>query len=159
MRLTKFPLPFILASTLAATATGFGWEWQTCSSEDEALSIRDVKLSPDPPLPGGSVNITLEGILQETIEDGSLMRTTLKIGSVLIQKREIDICGDFLNGTGISCPVPPGPFHLTKSYDPENYAEAAFKLEAHAYNADESEITCLRFSIDTRRRFELRNKE
>lgn len=44
------------------------------------------------------------------------MQVTVKVGMIKLYQTTIDICEGFLDGTGLSCPIPPGDLSITKNY-------------------------------------------
>ncbi|KAJ5806428.1 uncharacterized protein N7503_004030 [Penicillium pulvis] len=156
MKFSNFSFPIFLASTLATTTSGF--QWNPCGLDSDIFQPLGVAISPDPPKSGEPANITIKGILSEPIEDGSSVQITVKLGLIKIYNKNIDICGDFLDGTGISCPIPPGDLSITKTYNLE-FPPAKLTTHVEAYNADDADISCLDLKLEKAGRFDLRSNE
>ncbi|KAJ5554205.1 hypothetical protein N7513_004164 [Penicillium frequentans] len=153
MKFSKFSFPIFLASTLATTTSGF--EWSSCGLDSDIFQPLKVEISPDPPKSGEPVNITFKGTLSTPIEDGSYTRVTIKMGLIKLYQETIDICGGFLDGTGLSCPLLPGDLSITKNYTLD-IPPAKFTTHVEAYTADDADIACLVLKLDKTARFDLK---
>ncbi|KAJ5553210.1 sterol transporter [Penicillium frequentans] len=156
MKFSKFAFPIFLASTLATSTSDF--EWKSCGLDSDIFHPLEVEMSPDSPKSGEPVNINFKGTLSKPIEDGSSALVTVHMNFIKIYQKEVDICGDFLDGTGISCPIPPGDLSITKTYMRgfPDFPPMIITTHVKAYTADEADIACLVLMLDKPARFDLK---
>jgi len=112
-------------------------EWYSCSSADSVLIIDEIHAIPDPPKRGGNVKIELYGFLLRDIEVGSRIKVTIKYGSLLIYRDELDLC------ELVSCPMKRGELYATYETTIYSYIpRGTYKADAYAWEPDKQEIAC-----------------
>lgn len=47
---------------------GGGWVWSSCGQPDDLITVEDIKVSPDPPVPGKNMTVTAKGTVKGAIE-------------------------------------------------------------------------------------------
>lgn len=45
-----------------------GWVWKSCGEETDAVEVKSIEVSPDPPKPGQNLTVTASGIVKSRIE-------------------------------------------------------------------------------------------
>ncbi|ORX46419.1 hypothetical protein BCR36DRAFT_103433 [Piromyces finnis] len=112
-------------------------EWYSCSSSDSILIIDEILVHPDPPKRGSNVKIELYGFLLRDIEVGSRIKISIKYGSLLIYRDELDLC------ELVSCPLKPGELYATYEASVYSYIpRGTYNADAYAWEPDHQEIAC-----------------
>lgn len=47
---------------------GGGWVWSTCGEESDAVEVKDIRVSPDPPQAGKNLTVHALGVVKRTID-------------------------------------------------------------------------------------------
>ncbi|KAE8131470.1 putative ML domain protein [Aspergillus pseudotamarii] len=111
---------------------------------DDILDIKQVDLSPNPPLPGKTLVITASGTLHEKIEDGAYVLLEVKYGLITLLRQTANLCEQLVN-VDLKCPLGPGDMTLTKQVDlPKQIPPGKYTVQADVYTKDNERITCLK---------------
>ncbi|KAI0002032.1 hypothetical protein BJV77DRAFT_970781, partial [Russula vinacea] len=118
-----------LAYSDGSVHTTQGWSWTT------AVSHRSISVSPDPPMPGHDLTVTVEASAQEEIE--------------LLQK-EFDLCQEARNAeTDVQCPVDKGHYVVEHTVAlPKEIPRAKFTISARGYTVDDDDLFCVDLKVD-----------
>lgn len=65
-----------------------------------------IDLTPIPAVAGQPLNIIVEGTTDITIEEGTRVHMSIKLGNLPVPPVEYDLCGSLMDG--VDCPVPAG---------------------------------------------------
>ncbi|KAB8216886.1 Phosphatidylglycerol/phosphatidylinositol transfer protein [Aspergillus novoparasiticus] len=110
----------------------------------DILDIKQVDLSPNPPLPGKTLVITASGTLHKKIEDGAYVLLEVKYGLITLLRQTADLCEQLVN-VDLKCPLGPGDMTLTKQVDlPKQIPPGKYTVQADVFNSDGEHITCLK---------------
>ncbi|QMW42093.1 hypothetical protein G4B11_005417 [Aspergillus flavus] len=110
----------------------------------DILDIKQVDLSPNPPLPGKTLVITASGTLREKIEEGAYVLLEVKYGLITLLRQTADLCEQLVN-VDLKCPLGPGDMTLTKQVDlPKQIPPGKYNVQADVFNSDDEHITCLK---------------
>ncbi|KAB8209918.1 PG-PITP like protein [Aspergillus parasiticus SU-1] len=110
----------------------------------DILDIKQVDLSPNPPLPGKTLVITASGTLHKKIEDGAYVLLEVKYGLITLLRQTADLCEQLVN-VDLKCPLEPGEMTLTKQVDlPKQIPPGKYTVQADVFNSDDEHITCLK---------------
>jgi len=153
------------ASCLAASAPqdlvppstpGKKWQWSLCKPDKQyPLLIQDIDVSPDPPLPGEDLTVTVIGKSTGTIEDGAYADVAVKVGRIKLLQKEFDVCEEARNANAtVQCPVEEGSYTVTHTVAlPKQIPPTAFNVHIEVYDKDDEELSCLDLSINFRKQF------
>ncbi|KAJ7889389.1 hypothetical protein B0H14DRAFT_2692147 [Mycena olivaceomarginata] len=93
-----------LGSEKAAAADS--WEWASCGEPSDAVQIKSISVSPDPPKIGADLTVTVDLDVVETIEEGTTADVLVKVGRIKLLQKTFDICEEARNANAtISCPL------------------------------------------------------
>ncbi|KAI5071536.1 hypothetical protein GOP47_0013787 [Adiantum capillus-veneris] len=116
--------------------------WRHCSStEDYHVTVKDVKVNPDPVIRGGDATFEIPAVARETIKGGTVTVQVYYLGIQVHEEKE-DLC------VRTSCPISPGDFSLINSEGLPSYAPTgSYRLEMRIQNESGDLLTCLRINF------------
>jgi len=91
----------LISTTTTATTVPF----HVCHDQD-ALGVERIDLTPIPAVAGQPLSITVEGTTDITIEEGTRVHMSIKLGNLPAPPVEYDLCESLMDG--VDCPVPAG---------------------------------------------------
>ncbi|MFF2081415.1 ML domain-containing protein [Kitasatospora sp. NPDC058162] len=136
------------------------WGYQDQGQPTDALQIKSVSVTPDPPKPGSTVTLRINAVATGEIADGAYFDLTVKLGLIKLLQRRYDLFeelrGGGAEGLKLSCdtsdgkkPIPTGDTVLTAAIDlPREVPRAKFRLQVRAYTTDEDDLAALDFDVD-----------
>ncbi|CAE7136595.1 unnamed protein product [Rhizoctonia solani] len=129
------------------------WSYTDCGLPSDAVQIKSIKLSPDPPQIGKDLTITARGVVTQKIEDGAYADVTVKLGLVKLLHKQFDICEEARNNNvTVQCPVEPGEYEVVQTVQlPRETPRARFIIDVKGYTSDEaldSDLVCLQLKVD-----------
>ncbi|KAK7007794.1 ML domain-containing protein [Favolaschia claudopus] len=129
------------------------WGYTNCGEPTDLIQLKSLQVTPDPPQPGKSLTITVEGEARETIEDGAYVDVTVKVGRIKILQREFDICEEALKANAsVTCPVEKGEYTVTQTVElPREIPPAPFTVEVRGYTVEDDPLVCLDIVADFRK--------
>ncbi|MCJ1422660.1 Phosphatidylglycerol/phosphatidylinositol transfer protein [Sticta canariensis] len=158
MKFTASFLPLVFTSLAASTSLFSGS--QTILSDDDlnvpgenplkfcqnsdryTLTISGVDLTPNPPLPGKTLNISAQGNFTTEVCNGAFINLSVKYGLITLIRQTADLCEQIKN-VGMECPLD-GVMSLSKDVDlPSIIPSGSYNVLADVYNKDKKQITCL----------------
>ena len=127
----------LVSLTLLAVASVSGHAFTNCG-KGESLTVNGVTLTPDPPVPGQTLVIAINGTFSQQQNAGTASLTVLYSG-VQVQTQTVDLC-KFTN-----CPIPANePFLASNSADLPSYAPSgAYETHVSITDSNKNEIGCL----------------
>lgn len=140
-----------------ALATGDGpirtmdsWSYVDCGLATDAIQLKSIKVSPDPPVPGKNLTVTVEGDVLETIEEGAYVDVTVKLGLIKLLQKEFDVCEEARHANAsVQCPVQPGPYTVSETVElPQEIPKAKFSVMVRGYTVDDDDMLCLDLFVD-----------
>ncbi|KAF7347754.1 Phosphatidylglycerol/phosphatidylinositol transfer protein [Mycena venus] len=146
----------------AYAATSGGWEYTDCGLPSNPIQIDSIEISPDPPLPGQDLTVTVKALVTDVIEEGASADVTVKLGLIKLLQKNFDVCQEARNANAtVSCPVQPGPYEVVQSVgissegDPQRLARcsvqcanltespAKFVVLVRGFTVEEKDMLCL----------------
>lgn len=80
--------------------------------------IDSITISPDPPIPGQNLTVTVSGLVVKPITEGSYADVLVKFGLIKLIQRRFDLCElAEENNASVQCPVEPGPLTITETVE------------------------------------------
>ncbi|KAK2759502.1 Phosphatidylglycerol/phosphatidylinositol transfer protein [Arachnomyces sp. PD_36] len=115
--------------------------------KDDILTIENVDLSPNPPVPGQTLTIKAHGTLAQDVEEGAKVQLQVKYGLIRLVNQEADLCEQIKN-VDMSCPLKKGPLTITKEVDiPSAIPGGKYSVLADANTKDNERLTCLEATV------------
>ncbi|KAF8252267.1 hypothetical protein K440DRAFT_526641, partial [Wilcoxina mikolae CBS 423.85] len=112
-------------------------------TSDDVATIETVNLTPNPPIPGETLEIEAVGVLHDVITDGASVDLTVKYGLITLIRERFDMCEN-AGQVDLECPVSDGKRILKKSVDiPKQIPPGTYTVIANAYTVDGRRITCI----------------
>ncbi|KAF9470400.1 hypothetical protein BDN70DRAFT_821418 [Pholiota conissans] len=126
------------------------WTWDDCGLSTDPVRINSINVSPDPPVPGQDLTVTVSGTAEEVIEEGAYADVTVKLGLIKILQKEFDVCEEARNANAsIQCPVQPGPHTVTQTVAlPKEIPKAKFIVDVAGYTANDDDMLCLKLTVN-----------
>jgi hypothetical protein len=107
------------------------------------LNITNVDLSPNPPVPGSTLNITASGIFSKNVDPGATLFLQVKYGLITLIRQEADMC-DRIGNVDLTCPLKKGEMDLTKSVEiPKQVPKGTYSVIADVKSVDGEAVTCM----------------
>ncbi|KAJ7119987.1 ML domain-containing protein [Mycena crocata] len=128
------------------------WSYTDCGQESDAIRLELLTMSPDPPVPGKNLTITVKGLARKTIKEGAYADVVVKMGLIKLLTRRFDICEEARNANvSVTCPVAKGMHRVVHTVAlPWEIPPAKFKAEVRAYTVDDEDMLCSIFDVDFR---------
>ncbi|KAJ6492204.1 ML domain-containing protein [Mycena sanguinolenta] len=133
------------------------WEYENCGQPSDAVQIKSISVSPDPPKIGAELTVTVDVDVLETIEDGATADVLVKVGRIKLLQKTFDICEEARNANAsISCPVPPGPYSIVQTVElPKEVPKLKYVINVRGYTKDEDDMACVDLTVQWRPFFQL----
>ncbi|KAJ7024491.1 putative vacuole protein [Mycena alexandri] len=130
-------------STVSATARD--WSWSDCGLPTDAILLKSIEVSPDPPAPGKNLTITVKGTANQRIEDGAYVNVVVKLGLVKLLQKNFDVCEEARNANAsVTCPVEKGDYEVVQTVPlPREIPPAKFTVQVRGFTADNDDMVCL----------------
>ncbi|KAB5592652.1 ML domain-containing protein [Ceratobasidium theobromae] len=127
--------------------TTSSWSYTDCGLPTDAVEVKSIKISPDPPQIGKDLTVTAQGV------DGAYADVTVKLGRVKLLHKEFDICEEARNNNvTIQCPVEPGEYEIVQTVQlPKETPRAKFTVDVEGYTSEEAwepDLVCLKLQVD-----------
>ncbi|CAO3628606.1 unnamed protein product [Cunninghamella echinulata] len=114
-----------------------------CGDSNDILLIKDITLSPDPPIKGEKLKIEFEGFLKDTVVDGAYVDIKVKFGVVQLLHKKFDFCAE-IEKIDEKCPIEKGILAFTKEVDlPKQIPRGKYTVDAKVFTVDDRQVTCL----------------
>ncbi|KAJ7254017.1 ML domain-containing protein [Mycena haematopus] len=146
----RFTLLLFCAFLLQVYAATSGWEYVDCGLPSNPIQIDSIELSPDPPLPGQDLTVTVKAVVTEVIAEGASADVTVKLGLIKLLQKNFDVCEEARNANAtVSCPVEPGPYEVVQTVAlPKEIPKAKFVVLVRGTTVTEEAMLCLDLKID-----------
>lgn len=118
---------------------------QHCTDDlsEDVLTIEEVDLIPNPPVPGQNLTIKAIGVLKDTVTQGAYVEVSVKYGLITLIRETLDLC-DHVKEVELECPIEQGKLTLTKVVKiPQQIPPGKYTVRADAWLADDAHLTCL----------------
>ncbi|KAJ7655915.1 ML domain-containing protein [Mycena rosella] len=157
MHIPTLPLAALFLASLAAatrqqhlSTTNAGWQYVDCGLETDAFHLKSLTVSPDPPVPGKNLTVTVTGDVLQPIQDGAYADITVKLGLIKLIQKTFDVCEEARNANvSVRCPVAKGTYEVKHTVKlPNEIPRAKFTVAVRGYTADDGDMVCLDLFID-----------
>lgn len=112
-----------------------------CSVPESIYDIQAVMLTPDPPIKGQNVTVSVSGHLKAAVEPQARIKASAKWGALPLPSIELDLCSSLSYG----CPVRAGDNVLAEFtfYVPGYSPSGSYNVTTDMTQYDGSPIACL----------------
>ncbi|ORY28512.1 MD-2-related lipid-recognition domain-containing protein, partial [Naematelia encephala] len=126
------------------------WSWVDCGTATDAVQIKTITVSPDPPVPGKNLTVTVDADVLKILDDGAYADVTVKLGLIKLLQKQFDVCEEAKNANAsVQCPVDPGAYNVVQTVElPREIPKAKFSVAVRGYTADDEDMVCLDLFID-----------
>lgn len=123
--------------------------FELCELEEEhKLNIKEIVVEPYPPIPGENLTVDASGELLVTVIDGAYVDVVVTYGFIILINKRYDLC-ELVPEVDLECPVQKGLLSLSKTVEiPAEVPPGEYTVQARAYNADDTLLSCLTATID-----------
>ncbi|EIW73685.1 hypothetical protein TREMEDRAFT_37462 [Tremella mesenterica DSM 1558] len=130
------------------------WSYVDCGLATDAVQLKSISVSPDPPVPGKNLTVTVEADVIQEIVEGAYADVTVKLGLIKLLQKEFDVCEEARNANAtVQCPVHPGPYNVAQTVElPKEIPKAKFSVAVRGYTADDEDMLCLDLFVDFMKR-------
>ncbi|KAJ7645161.1 ML domain-containing protein [Mycena polygramma] len=130
------------------------WSYIDCGLPTDAILLQSLSISPDPPVPGKDLTITVQGRVTQRIEDGAYADVTVKIGRIKLLQKTFDVCEEALKANAsVTCPVEEGEYKVEQTVAlPKEIPPAPFTIAVRGYTVDDDDMVCLDLMVDFRKK-------
>ncbi|KAL7413758.1 ML domain-containing protein [Mrakia frigida] len=142
-------------TTLSSSASslfspGGSWSSEDCGEEGDAVILESIDISPDPPIPGQNLTVTVKGVVVSPITDGSYADVLVKFGLIKLIQRRFDLCElASENNATVQCPVLPGPLTITETVElPKEIPPGKYNVQIRAFTAEDDDMLCENLRVD-----------
>lgn len=116
--------------------------------EPQLLSIEQVTINPNPPLPGQNLTIFASGTLKTDLVEDSYVDVLVRYGFITLVNRRYDLC-DLLVEVDLKCPLKAGYLSLSRVVEiPDGVPPGEYYVDAKAYTGNDELLTCLSASVE-----------
>ncbi|KAF7378345.1 ML domain-containing protein [Mycena sanguinolenta] len=148
------------------------WGYDNCGQPTDAVQLRSITVSPDPPKVGAELTVTVDVDVMETIEDGATADVLVKVGRIKLLQKTFDLCEeayvhliprhasafsltydhDYIrsrnNNATITCPVAPGPYSIVQTVQlPKEVPKTKYIVNVRGYTKDEAPLACVDLTV------------
>ncbi|KAG7662211.1 NPC2 [[Candida] subhashii] len=117
-------------------------------TEDQLLTLTEIKLTPNPPQAGANLTFVAVGNVAKTIEPGAYVDIDVRYGFIRLIHQTFDLCEE-IEKIDVTCPIKDGKQVISKVVEiPEEVPPGRYIVNAKAYTKDDEYITCLYAIID-----------
>ncbi|KAL1703005.1 ML domain-containing protein [Schizophyllum commune] len=122
--------------------------------QTSTVQLKSITISPDPPIPGQQLTMTVEADVQETIQEGAYADVTVKVGLIKLLQKRFDICEEARNANAtVQCPVERGEHTVVQTVQlPREIPPAMFKIDVLAWTHEDEDMACAKFEVDFRKK-------
>merc|ERR1712093_399068 len=115
--------------------TTASWQFTDCGDIDDAIEIKSLRVSPDPPEPGKKMTIYADGLAKQRITEGAYADVVVKLGLIKLISKRFDICDELRSANAsLQCPIEAGAHEIVQSVDlPKEIPKAKFVVQAQAF--------------------------
>ncbi|CDZ96745.1 vacuole protein [Phaffia rhodozyma] len=127
-----------------------GWSWVDCGVAGDAVQVESINISPDPPVPGKNLTVSVKGVVIDPINEGSYADVLVKLGLIKLLQKRFDVCDEAENANAtVQCPVSPGSYEVSQTVElPKEIPRAKFAIQVRGVTAEDKDMLCLDLFID-----------
>ncbi|KAL1757585.1 ML domain-containing protein [Schizophyllum commune] len=129
------------------------WSYIDCGYDGSTVNLKSIEISPDPPIPGQQLTVTVKADVREIIQDGASATVVVKVGLIKLLHRTYDICEEARKANStVQCPVEKGEHTVVQTVQlPREIPRAPFKIDVDAYTHEDDDMACVRLAVDFRK--------
>ncbi|KAL8287453.1 hypothetical protein RQP46_003311 [Phenoliferia psychrophenolica] len=126
------------------------WSWYDCGEPTDALTIKSLKLSPDPPKPGHNLTIYATGTANSLIAEGAYADVVVKLGLIKLLTKRFDVCEELAGANAtLQCPITPDDYAIVQTVElPIEIPRAKFVVDAKVFTQDDEPAACINLMIN-----------
>ncbi|EPQ60743.1 Phosphatidylglycerol/phosphatidylinositol transfer protein [Gloeophyllum trabeum ATCC 11539] len=130
------------------------WDYSVCGADTDAIQIKSIDVSPDPPKPGSNMTVNVKAYVQEVIEEGAYVDVVVKMGYVKLLSKSFDICEEARKAeASVQCPVQKGDYEVEQVAElPKEIPPGKFVVNVRGYTADDDDMVCVDLNVDFRKK-------
>ncbi|WWC70803.1 phosphatidylglycerol/phosphatidylinositol transfer protein [Kwoniella pini CBS 10737] len=130
------------------------WSYVDCGLATDAVQIKSIHVTPDPPVPGKNLTVEVEADVIQPIKEGAYADVTVKLGLIKLLQKQFDVCEEARDANAtVQCPVAPGPYKVKQTVElPKEIPKAKFSVQVRGYTDEEEDMVCLDLFVDFMRR-------
>lgn len=120
---------------------------ENCGSDSDIFIPTEFIVLPDPPQRGTDVNVTVNGILNDRIEDGAKIRLKVKLGLITLAVLHFDFCEKAVE-FGHECPLEKGPLSISHTAKiPYEVPPGRYTIDINIETVDQRPIACVKANV------------
>ncbi|WVW84722.1 phosphatidylglycerol/phosphatidylinositol transfer protein [Kwoniella bestiolae CBS 10118] len=130
------------------------WSYVDCGLATDAVQLKSIHVTPDPPVPGKNLTVEVEADVIEPIKEGAYADVTVKLGLIKLLQKQFDVCEEARNANAtVQCPVAPGPYKVKQTVElPKEIPKAKFSVQVRGYTDEDDDMVCLDLFVDFMKR-------
>ncbi|WWD04914.1 phosphatidylglycerol/phosphatidylinositol transfer protein [Kwoniella europaea PYCC6329] len=130
------------------------WSYVDCGLATDAVQLKSIHVTPDPPVPGKNLTVEVEADVIEPIKEGAYADVTVKLGLIKLLQKQFDVCEEARNANAtVQCPVSPGPYKVKQTVElPKEIPKAKFSVQVRGYTDEDEDMVCLDLFVDFMKR-------
>ncbi|KAK6908146.1 phosphatidylglycerol/phosphatidylinositol transfer protein [Kwoniella mangroviensis CBS 8507] len=130
------------------------WSYVDCGLATDAVQLKSIHVTPDPPVPGKNLTVEVEADVIEPIKEGAYADVTVKLGLIKLLQKQFDVCEEARNANAtVQCPVSPGPYKVKQTVElPKEIPKAKFSVQVRGYTDTDEDMVCLDLFVDFMKR-------
>ncbi|KAL1677303.1 ML domain-containing protein [Schizophyllum commune] len=131
-----------------------GWSYSDCGDQTSTVQLKSITISPDPPIPGQQLTMTVKADVQEIIQEGAYADVAVKVGLIKLLQKQFDICEEARKANStVRCPVEKGEHTVVQTVQlPREIPPAMFKIDVLAWTHEDENMACAKFEVDFRKK-------
>lgn len=149
MHFSVLPVFFsvLVVALISTTTTATTVPFHVCHDQD-ALGVDRIDLTPIPAVAGQPLNIIAEGTTDVTIEQGTRVHMSIKLGNLPAPPVEYDLCDSLMDG--VDCPIPAGFTSRARFVYNVPRVSPAGRATSTVTTFDKTgnELSCLKLQVD-----------
>jgi len=134
----------------APAKTTDSWSYDDCGLPTDAVLIKSISVSPDPPQPGKDLTVTAKGHVQTEIKEGAYANVVVKLGLIKLLQKQFDVCEEARNNNAtIQCPVSEDDYTVVQTVAlPKEIPRAKFLVQVRGFTVEDEDMLCVDLKID-----------
>ncbi|KAL1757583.1 hypothetical protein FB107DRAFT_272775 [Schizophyllum commune] len=119
--------------------------------QTSTVQLNSIEITPDPPIPGQQLTMTLKADVQETIQEGAYADVAVKVGFIKLLQKRFDISA--MQTRPYSAPSEKGEHTVVQTVQlPREIPPAMFKIDVLAWTHEDENMACAKFEVDFRKK-------
>lgn len=126
------------------------FEYHICNEDVNSFKLEKFELEPSEPVKGKNITIKVVGDLMDDIIDGSKIMINVKLNSIRLLRKTIDLCSELEKNPkiGLNCPITTGKKEYISKFEiPNEVPNGKYIIDILMTNADNSKVFCSVVSV------------